>query len=80
VCIAVGWTHKEFKAFRADIGGNYRKTLDLAPELAARVDQGKRAERFVGTADVPNFFRQPAQSLALCRSRSFSRRRISSGF
>jgi flavin-dependent dehydrogenase len=59
LCIILGWTHREFRAFRTDIAGNYRKTLDLAPRLAARVDQGKREERFVGTADVPNFFRQP---------------------
>jgi 2-polyprenyl-6-methoxyphenol hydroxylase-like FAD-dependent oxidoreductase len=59
VCITLGWTHQEFRAFRADIAGNYRKTLDLTPGLAARVDEGKREERFVGTADVPNFFRQP---------------------
>jgi flavin-dependent dehydrogenase len=59
VCITLGWTHQEFRAFRADIAGNYRKTLDLAPGLAARVDEGKQEERFVGTADVPNFFRKP---------------------
>ena len=59
VCITLGWTHQEFRTFRADIASNYRTTLDLAPSLAARVDEGKREERFVGTADVPNFFRKP---------------------
>ena len=29
------------------------------PHLAERVRSGKREERFVGTADLPNFFRKP---------------------
>jgi 2-polyprenyl-6-methoxyphenol hydroxylase-like FAD-dependent oxidoreductase len=59
ICIAVQWPHKEFHAFRADIEGNYRKTLELAPGLAERMRGGKREERFVGTADLPHFFRKP---------------------
>jgi flavin-dependent dehydrogenase len=59
-CLLVAWPHAEFRAFRADIEGNYLKTLDLAPSLAERVRSGKREERFVGTADLPNFFRKPS--------------------
>ncbi len=59
VCIGVEWPHVEFHAFRADIERNYLKTLELAPDLAERVRSGKREERFVGTADLPNFFRNP---------------------
>jgi 2-polyprenyl-6-methoxyphenol hydroxylase-like FAD-dependent oxidoreductase len=44
---------------RADIEGNFLKTVDLVPELAERVRNGRREERFVGTADLPNFFRKP---------------------
>jgi flavin-dependent dehydrogenase len=58
-CIIVGWPHEEFHAYRADIEGNYLKTLELAPAFAERVLQGKREERFTGTADLPNFFRRP---------------------
>lgn len=58
-CLIVAWPHREFHEFRADIEGNYLKTVDLAPGLAERVRNGKREERFVGTADVPNFFRKP---------------------
>jgi flavin-dependent dehydrogenase len=57
--IIVGWAHDQFQAYRADIEGNYLKTLELAPALAERVRQGKREERFTGTADMPNFFRKP---------------------
>jgi flavin-dependent dehydrogenase len=35
-CLLVAWPHAEFRAFRADIEGNYLKTLDLAPSLAER--------------------------------------------
>jgi flavin-dependent dehydrogenase len=58
-CIIVGWSHDEFHAFRANIEGNFLKTLELAPALAERVRQGRREERFTGTADLPNFFRKP---------------------
>jgi flavin-dependent dehydrogenase len=58
-CIIVGWPHEEFPAFRADVEGNYLKTLELAPEFAERVRQGRREERFTGTAELPNYFRKP---------------------
>ncbi len=58
-CIIVGWPHDEFHAFRADIEGNFLKTLELAPALAERVRQGRREERFTGTAELFNFFRKP---------------------
>jgi 2-polyprenyl-6-methoxyphenol hydroxylase-like FAD-dependent oxidoreductase len=59
-CVAVQWTHPEFHSFRADIEGNFHQTLDAcAPALAERVRAGRREERWVGTADVPNFFRVP---------------------
>lgn len=59
VCLAMEWPHAEFHAFRADIEGNFLQTLELAPGLAARVRSGKRAARFMGTADLPGFFRKP---------------------
>ena len=57
--IAVCWPRQEFPVFRADIEGNYLQTLALAPGLAERVRAGRREERFLGTADLPNFFRKP---------------------
>lgn len=58
-CVIAGWTSKEFHEYRANIEHNYLKTLQLVPNLADRVRSGKREERFVGTADLPNFFRKP---------------------
>jgi 2-polyprenyl-6-methoxyphenol hydroxylase-like FAD-dependent oxidoreductase len=57
--VLAGWPHQEFHAFRADIEGNYFRSLDLAPLLAERVRSGKREERFAGTAETANFFRKP---------------------
>ncbi len=57
--IGVGWPHSEFSAYRSDIEGNYLQTIEQAPGLAERVRSGQREERFVGTADMPNFFRKP---------------------
>lgn len=57
--IIVGWPHDEFHAYRADVEGNFLKTLELAPAFAERVRQGRREERFTGTAELFNFFRRP---------------------
>jgi 2-polyprenyl-6-methoxyphenol hydroxylase-like FAD-dependent oxidoreductase len=58
--IAVVGRSDEFQQFRSDIEGNYLRALDgFTPELAARVRAGRRAERFMGTAAMENFFRKP---------------------
>jgi flavin-dependent dehydrogenase len=50
----------EYPSFRTDIEGAYLRSLDLVDGLAARVQAGRRAERFQGTADLPNFIRVAA--------------------
>jgi len=55
----IAWPIEEFHAFRSDIEGNYLKTLDSTGSLGERIRAGKRAERFVGTADLPNYFHKP---------------------
>jgi flavin-dependent dehydrogenase len=59
ILIYVAWPIAEFHTFRADIEGNFLRTLELAPSLAERVHQGKRAERLMGSADFANFYRKP---------------------
>ena len=56
--VTVFWPQAEFHRVRADIEGQYLAALDLAPEFAGRVRRGRRVERYRGTADLPNFFRQ----------------------
>jgi 2-polyprenyl-6-methoxyphenol hydroxylase-like FAD-dependent oxidoreductase len=58
--IFVEWTHGEFHTFRADLERNFVQTLEeIAPNLAERVRGGSRAHRFMGSGDMPNFFRKP---------------------
>lgn len=59
ICMPVVAPQKEFERFRSDIEGNYMRSLDLAPDLAERVNRGTREERFIGTGDLTNFFRKP---------------------
>jgi flavin-dependent dehydrogenase len=59
VCIAAGRARKDFHAYRANIEHTFFSILDASPEFAAKVRAGKREERWMGTADVPNFFRKP---------------------
>jgi flavin-dependent dehydrogenase len=57
--IFIGWPIAEFPAVRADTAGQFRAAIALVPPLAERVLSARRAERFYGTADVPNFLRKP---------------------
>jgi 2-polyprenyl-6-methoxyphenol hydroxylase-like FAD-dependent oxidoreductase len=56
--LVVSWPYAESKAYKADVEGNYLKTLELTPEIAEQVRAATREERFAGGA-VDNFFRKP---------------------
>ncbi len=56
--LVLGWPYAESNAYKADVEANYLKTLELAPEVAARVRSAKREDRFHG-GSVPNYFRKP---------------------
>lgn len=58
-CVYVAAHRTDGEAFRADVQGQFAATLDLAGDLGRRVAAGERAERFRGTADLPNFLRRP---------------------
>jgi 2-polyprenyl-6-methoxyphenol hydroxylase-like FAD-dependent oxidoreductase len=58
-CVAVEWQNHRFREVRADIEGSFFAALAKSPALAERVRAGTREERFLGTADLPNFFRTP---------------------
>lgn len=58
-CIAAGRARSEFEAYRADVEGTFISILDASPKFAAKVRAGVREERWMGAADVPNFFRKP---------------------
>ena len=56
--IVMSWPRAEFSANRVDVEGNYLRSIALAPQLAARVAEGRRETRFFGTGDAPGFYRQ----------------------
>jgi flavin-dependent dehydrogenase len=58
-CMPFAWPVEEFKANRGDIEGNLFKALELAPEFAERVRGAKRESKFVGSAELPGYFRKP---------------------
>jgi flavin-dependent dehydrogenase len=59
VCVAAGGPRERFAEYRKDIEGGFFAILDSSPKFAAKIRAGKREERWMGTADVPNFFRKP---------------------
>ena len=57
--VSVQWSHGQFHEVRSDIEEHHRKALaELSPELGERMRAARREERFVGTADLQNFFRR----------------------
>ncbi|MGH2604474.1 MAG: NAD(P)/FAD-dependent oxidoreductase, partial [Dehalococcoidia bacterium] len=57
--LVAGLRNAEFHAYRSDIEGAFNRTLALVPGLAERAAAARREERWMGTADIPNFFRKP---------------------
>jgi 2-polyprenyl-6-methoxyphenol hydroxylase-like FAD-dependent oxidoreductase len=57
--IAVLWPSSRFQEVRADIEGQVRKVLESTPTVRDRLQAATREEKWVGTAGVPNYFRQP---------------------
>jgi flavin-dependent dehydrogenase len=59
VVTIVLWPNARFREIRAGIERHFLEALERAPDLAARVRNGTRAERFRGTGRLPNFYRRP---------------------
>jgi len=59
VCLGVVRRNDAFAEYRSNIEGCYLKGLELVPQLAERVRQGKREESYRGMGDLRNFFRKP---------------------
>ena len=59
-CIYVTWPHEEFGQVRTDVEGSFQGALKLVPGLHEAVESGGQHQRFAGTGDLPNFYRQSA--------------------
>jgi flavin-dependent dehydrogenase len=57
--VFIAWPISEFARVRQNIEAGFMQALELVPDLADRIRNGRREERFYGTADLPNFFRKP---------------------
>ncbi len=57
--VPFGWPIEEFKANRTDIEGNFYSAVSLAPEFGERVRAAKRESKFIGSAQLPGYFRVP---------------------
>ena len=72
--VMVNWPAKDFAAVRADIEGYVWRALESAPDFAARVREGRREEKWYGTAGVPGYFRKPyGKGWALVGDASYNR-------
>ena len=72
--VMVNWPAKDFPAVRADIEGHVWRALESAPDFAARVREGRREEKWYGTAGVPGYFRKPyGKGWALVGDASYNR-------
>ena len=58
-CVVQGWPQEEFEANRKDVEGTFMRSFDLVPEFAERIHAATRETRFVGSGNLPGFFRQP---------------------
>lgn len=45
---------------RTDIDGSFRAALKLVPGLQEAAESGRREQRFAGTGDLPNLYRESA--------------------
>jgi 2-polyprenyl-6-methoxyphenol hydroxylase-like FAD-dependent oxidoreductase len=57
--VFVGFPADQFSHVRGDIEGACMRAIDAIPGFGERVRAGRRAERFYGASDLPNFYRKP---------------------
>jgi flavin-dependent dehydrogenase len=57
--VPFGWPVEEFHANRGDIEGNFLEAVELSPEFAERVRGARRESKFIGSAELPGYFRKP---------------------
>jgi 2-polyprenyl-6-methoxyphenol hydroxylase-like FAD-dependent oxidoreductase len=56
--VAVLWPSYRFQEIRTDVEGHAMKVIERIPVVADRLQRARREEKWVGTAGVPNYFRQ----------------------
>src|SRR5688572_26487315 len=57
--VMVNWPTRDFPTIRNDVDGHVWRALEAAPDFLARVREGRREEKWYGTAGVPGYLRKP---------------------
>jgi 2-polyprenyl-6-methoxyphenol hydroxylase-like FAD-dependent oxidoreductase len=57
--VMVNWPTRDFPTIRNDVDGHVWRALEAAPEFLARVREGRREEKWYGTAGVRGYLRKP---------------------
>jgi flavin-dependent dehydrogenase len=57
--VPFGWPVAEFHANRGDIEANMMEMFELAPQWAERIHGATRESKFIGSAELPGYFRKP---------------------
>jgi 2-polyprenyl-6-methoxyphenol hydroxylase-like FAD-dependent oxidoreductase len=57
--VPFGWPVDEFHANRGDIERHFFAAAELAPEFAERLRGARRESKFIGSAELPGYFRKP---------------------
>jgi len=57
--VMVNWPAGKFSQIRSDVEGHMLKALEKAPVFLRRVRNGRREDKWYGTAGVPGYFRKP---------------------
>jgi flavin-dependent dehydrogenase len=57
--VMVNWPTRKFSEIRSDIEIHVLKALETAPDFLGRVRNGRREDKWYGTAGVPGYFRKP---------------------
>jgi 2-polyprenyl-6-methoxyphenol hydroxylase-like FAD-dependent oxidoreductase len=72
--VMVNWPATDFPTIRNDVDGHVSRALEAAPDFSARVREGRREEKWYGTAGVPGYFRKPyGKGWALVGDASYNR-------
>jgi 2-polyprenyl-6-methoxyphenol hydroxylase-like FAD-dependent oxidoreductase len=57
--VMVNWPTRNFPTIRSDVDGHVWRALEAASDFLARVREGRREEKWYGTAGVPGYLRKP---------------------
>ena len=58
-CVPFGWPREEFEQNKKDVEGNFLAAMNLDPAFAERIRSAKRESKFIGSAELPGYFRKP---------------------